>query len=313
MDFMKKIIVAIVFASMVFPVLSFADTTVQATSGTDMRTLYENSIKQVIALLMQEVAALEAQLTMESHTTTGMNSSSSAPVACTQEAKLCPDGSYVGRSGPACAFAACPAVSSLTATSTTTEPMISVTVPSSTVSATYIPAATSGISAASISQTGKMPREKIGTITVGASNAGPIELGSLKLTFGGNGYTAGSSTFLNTVTLKDQNNVDVSSSFGATVTRDAGAGTMSWTFPTTAASPLVISSGSHLTLQLWGETDVIPGISGTAESLSAIIQNSGDLTFYDGADSAAIATGPIPLSVTEVPIIVSSLSWGQGM
>jgi len=28
--------------------------------------------------------------------------------ACTMEAKLCPDGSYVGRMGPDCAFAACP-------------------------------------------------------------------------------------------------------------------------------------------------------------------------------------------------------------
>jgi len=30
--------------------------------------------------------------------------------ACTQEAKLCPDGSYVGRTGPNCEFAACPAI-----------------------------------------------------------------------------------------------------------------------------------------------------------------------------------------------------------
>lgn len=29
-------------------------------------------------------------------------------VACTVEAKLCPDGSYVGRTGPNCAFASCP-------------------------------------------------------------------------------------------------------------------------------------------------------------------------------------------------------------
>jgi len=29
------------------------------------------------------------------------------PVACTKEAKLCPDGSAVGRIGPNCAFAAC--------------------------------------------------------------------------------------------------------------------------------------------------------------------------------------------------------------
>ncbi|MDE2399938.1 MAG: hypothetical protein KGL67_02950 [Patescibacteria group bacterium] len=31
-----------------------------------------------------------------------------SPVACTQEAKQCPDGSYVGRTGPNCQFAQCP-------------------------------------------------------------------------------------------------------------------------------------------------------------------------------------------------------------
>ena len=31
-------------------------------------------------------------------------------VYCTQEAKLCPDGSYVGRTGPRCEFAECPEV-----------------------------------------------------------------------------------------------------------------------------------------------------------------------------------------------------------
>jgi len=30
------------------------------------------------------------------------------PVACTMEAKQCPDGSYVGRQGPKCEFASCP-------------------------------------------------------------------------------------------------------------------------------------------------------------------------------------------------------------
>lgn len=33
---------------------------------------------------------------------------SPTPTACTAEAKLCPDGSGVGRTGPGCAFAACP-------------------------------------------------------------------------------------------------------------------------------------------------------------------------------------------------------------
>lgn len=35
------------------------------------------------------------------------NNSSSEPVACTMEAKICPDGSAVGRQGPRCEFAAC--------------------------------------------------------------------------------------------------------------------------------------------------------------------------------------------------------------
>lgn len=30
------------------------------------------------------------------------------PVMCTLEAKLCPDGSYVGRTGPKCEFSLCP-------------------------------------------------------------------------------------------------------------------------------------------------------------------------------------------------------------
>jgi len=29
-------------------------------------------------------------------------------VACTMEAKICPDGTTVGRSGPSCEFSACP-------------------------------------------------------------------------------------------------------------------------------------------------------------------------------------------------------------
>jgi len=32
------------------------------------------------------------------------------PVACTMEAMQCPNGSYVGRTGPNCEFADCPAI-----------------------------------------------------------------------------------------------------------------------------------------------------------------------------------------------------------
>ncbi len=43
-------------------------------------------------------------------------SSAPKPIACTQEAKQCPDGSYVSRTGPNCEFALCP--TSTTASST---------------------------------------------------------------------------------------------------------------------------------------------------------------------------------------------------
>lgn len=38
-------------------------------------------------------------------------------VMCTQDARQCPDGSYVGRVGPSCEFAACPALQNLQKTS----------------------------------------------------------------------------------------------------------------------------------------------------------------------------------------------------
>ena len=42
-----------------------------------------------------------------------------AQIACTQEAKLCPDGSYVGRTGPNCEFAACPTPTPVPSTTST--------------------------------------------------------------------------------------------------------------------------------------------------------------------------------------------------
>lgn len=47
------------------------------------------------------------------------NNSSPAGVACTTEAKQCPDGSYVGRTGPNCAFATCPAAAASSTTQAT--------------------------------------------------------------------------------------------------------------------------------------------------------------------------------------------------
>ena len=50
-------------------------------------------------------------------------------VVCAMDAKVCPDGSYVGRGGPVCAFAECPAFTATsTATTTATSTNVSGTV-----------------------------------------------------------------------------------------------------------------------------------------------------------------------------------------
>ena len=43
------------------------------------------------------------------------------PKLCTLEAKVCPDGSTVGRSGPNCEFAPCPTTGTTTGAATATE------------------------------------------------------------------------------------------------------------------------------------------------------------------------------------------------
>lgn len=40
--------------------------------------------------------------------TGGTNNTDDDVIFCTMDAKMCPDGSYVGRVGPNCEFAACP-------------------------------------------------------------------------------------------------------------------------------------------------------------------------------------------------------------
>lgn len=257
-----------------------------ATSRADLQAAYQSALQQAIALLTQEVSQLEAQLA----------TLSAVPSVAT---------SLPAAAGPSLTLVAPTSTANMSSSTPTSS---ATTAPTGTVSV-----AAFGISGSSLMQTAKMPLQKIGTITVGASSAGPIELSSLKLTFSGNGYAAGSSTFLDTVSLKDPNATDVDVSFGALETKDANAGTIAWVFPVSAGSAPVVSSGQQLVLQLWAATNVIPGAPGTSESLSVAVQNSGDLTFYDGADVAAVAAGSIPLSQTEVPLTVSSLSWGVGM
>jgi hypothetical protein len=59
---------------------------------------------------MKKLLAISALLLLTGAGCVSQNTKNTptSPVACTMEAKQCPDGSYVGRTGPKCEFSACP-------------------------------------------------------------------------------------------------------------------------------------------------------------------------------------------------------------
>lgn len=72
-----------------------------------MKKKHTSFAERLLAVLILLVGLLLVGLFL---TTLGLFSASkpSEEVLCTQEAKACPDGSYVGRTGPNCEFSACP-------------------------------------------------------------------------------------------------------------------------------------------------------------------------------------------------------------
>ncbi len=67
--------------------------------------MYKAFVLRVFLITVGVVAVLSG---IAYYASTYKDNKNSPPVACTQEAKLCPDGSSVGRTGPNCEFAACP-------------------------------------------------------------------------------------------------------------------------------------------------------------------------------------------------------------
>ncbi len=173
-------------------------------------------------------------------------------------------------------------------------------------------------SPSSFTQAGKQPFQQIGSITLTANNAGPVMLRSLNLNFSGSNVSSSALSYFatTTVVLKGPNSIDVTTSttnsgMGATLT---GTNPVTWTFATSttagASTTLVVSPGSPVTLQVWGETDEIPGLINQGESLSVTLQNTGDVAYYDSTDGTGI---PLNLPANALPLTVSSFSWGTGL
>ncbi|MCE9541632.1 peptidoglycan-binding protein [Candidatus Kaiserbacteria bacterium] len=72
----------------------------------------DSSIQSLIDGLLAQVNALQTQIQQQSGSGTSVSNSGigSQRIACTQEAKICPDGTAVGRYGPNCSFSPCPTV-----------------------------------------------------------------------------------------------------------------------------------------------------------------------------------------------------------
>ena len=73
----------------------------------------QNLVKELVKI--QAIPTLTATaepsiIPLQTPTASSSATPISSPVACTMDAKICPDGSAVGRSGPKCEFAPCPTI-----------------------------------------------------------------------------------------------------------------------------------------------------------------------------------------------------------
>lgn len=82
-------------------------------------------MKNTIYIVLAIIVIIVAIAVIKNQNVASPNNS----VACTQEAKLCPDGSAVGRVGPMCEFSACPGL--FPTSSTTSSDLIHVVSPQS--------------------------------------------------------------------------------------------------------------------------------------------------------------------------------------
>ena len=143
--------------------------------------------------------------------------------------------------------------------------------------------------------------DDFGTVTVSANVAGPVALTSLRVAFTGSAATDALGTI-----LIDANGQDVVAAGEATESAIPGASTQ-WTF---AGNGFQISAGSSYTFRLRMNTVNIPGQNGISESLSANIQNPGDLTYSDALDSSA--TTGLTLTPSAFPLTINSVMYAQG-
>ncbi len=137
----------------------------------------------IAAVIILAVSALVLWKTMPLSNAPLATSTGSGEVACTMEAKLCPDGSYVGREGPTCEFRACP-----TATSTSEQPAPGTKVTVTTTLGKSVVALGETITPRKVLEDSRCPIDVqciwAGTVRVDGTVAGGMGLGQLTFELG---------------------------------------------------------------------------------------------------------------------------------
>lgn len=74
-----------------------------------------STLVSIVIIIVVAIVVFGGVFVYQYFATPKANNQQQNPTACTEEAKICPDGSAVGRTGPNCEFAPCPAVPDQTA------------------------------------------------------------------------------------------------------------------------------------------------------------------------------------------------------
>lgn len=137
------------------------------------------------------------------------------------------------------------------------------------------------------------------------AGTGWVAINKVTVTLNGSMVTVGSSTFLDTVQLLDQNDNSVVTADGATVSVNVPAGTVTWTFPS-GASGFTIPQYESYSFTLNVNSTSVPPEQGVAETLTAQVLNASDVQY-----STASQTG-LALPPSEVPVTINSVAYAVG-
>ncbi len=157
---------------------------------------------------------------------------------------------------------------------------------------------------------GRSTADDVGTITFTAPSAGSVNITALKVSFAGS--LASSTTFTATTTdirvYDPSTSANLDSGSGtATLTISNGSGTLAL-----AGLGYVLSAGNSKTfyIRIDSVTHAAPGTANIAQSFSASIASTADVSYIDGLDASSTGNIHVPASI--IPVSITAVSYPVG-